>query len=143
MSTKPTFAPQRSFADHYEGLVKMLMEKAFLFSHININQCLQDTIAQREERANHDALEAKYREAHARFAVNQRERFGRYIRLLDAARAAFRDDKAMLAALRNFARRPPRRASDPDKPQASAAAQPEQSLQSSALTPTLPRTPSA
>src|SRR5690242_2754676 len=135
MNTKPIFAPQRSFADNYEGLVKMLLEKAFAFSHIDINKCLQDTIDQRAERANHDALQAKYQETHARFIVDQRERYGRYIRLLDAARAAFRDDKAMLAALRNFARRPPRRASDPDKPQASATAQPEQSLQSSALTP--------
>jgi hypothetical protein len=52
-----------------------------------------------------DALEAKYREAHARFALRQRERYTRFIQLLDAARGAFRSDRGMLAVLKKFSRR--------------------------------------
>lgn len=143
MTTTHTFIPERSFADKLEGLVKFLMEQGFTFSLIDINQCLQDAIKQREERTFHDALAAKYREVHARFAVDQRERYRRYVRLLNAARAAYRDDKAMLAAISRFAHEKPRRSSKTDTPQAGQGPQPEQPLQASALTPALPKTPSA
>jgi hypothetical protein len=115
MTVRRTYSPQRTFDDDYEGLISLLSEKNFTCSHVDINQCKQDVLDQRQGRATHDALEAKYREVHARFSVEQRERHGRYVRILDAARGVFRDDKAMLAALEKFGRRVRRRKASDEK----------------------------
>ena len=105
MTLKRTFPIPRTFDDDYSGLVELLLEKQFAFSLIDIGQCKKDTADQRQARAKHDAVEAEYRENHARFAVESRERYGRFVRLLNAARAAFRDDSAMMAALEKYTRK--------------------------------------
>lgn len=116
MSIGRTYVPQRTFDDDLEGLISLLSEIDFSCSHVDINQCKEDIRRQREERAAHEALAAKYRQVHARFAVAQQERHDRYIRILNAARAAFRGDKAMLAALEKFGRRYTRRKASAEAP---------------------------
>lgn len=112
MTLKRTFPVPRTFDDSYSGLVELLLEKQFSFSLIDILQCKKDTADQRQARSEHDALEAEYRETHAQFAVESRERYGRFVRLLNAARAAYRDDKAMMAALEKYTRKRTRRSSE-------------------------------
>jgi hypothetical protein len=78
-------------------------------------------VAQRQALAAHDDLEVKYR-AHARLAEEQRERYERFLRLLNAARAAFGDDNAMMVALKQFDRKRTRRSTDGETPPTSTAA---------------------
>ena len=105
MARKHTYTPQRTFDTDLDGLMRLLSGLGFTCSHIDIEQCKQDVLDQRKSRAEHDALEARYLETHARFQLEQRERHKRYLQVLVAARGAFRDDKAVLAALQNFSRK--------------------------------------
>jgi hypothetical protein len=116
MALGRTYVPQRTFDDDMEGLISLLIQINFSCSHVDINQLKEDVRRQREERAAHDALAAKYRQVHAQFAVAQLERHGRYVRILNAARAAFRGDKAMLAALEKFGRKYNRRKASAETP---------------------------
>ena len=122
MLLKRHFSPPLGFDDHYEALVKLLREKQFSHTRVDLNQCDQDILAQRQSRAAHDDLEVKYREAHARLAEEQRERYGRFLRLRNAARAAFGDDNAMMVALKQFDRKRTRRGTDGETPLTSTAA---------------------
>lgn len=109
MASNRIFYPQKTFCIDYEALVRVAVEKEFRFTAVDLAQCQQDIEEQRREQEEHDALEAKFREAHARFLLRQRDRYGRYIQLLDAARGTFRADLAMLAVLKRFNRKPRRR----------------------------------
>ena len=109
MTTKRTYAPQRTFDIDYDGLVSLLLQKNFSCSHVDIDVCKQDVQKQRQDRAEGDALEERHREHQARFSDEQLERHGRYSQLLNAARGIFRDDKAMMALLEKFGRRSTRR----------------------------------
>lgn len=109
MAHKHTYTPQRTFDYDYEGLMRLLTELGFTCSNIDIDRCKQDVLDQRKSRAEHDALQAQYSEVHARFQLEQRERHKRYLQVLVAARGAFRDDEAVLAALQSFSRKGTRR----------------------------------
>jgi hypothetical protein len=122
MILKRNFSPPRTFDEQLEALVKLLREKQYSHSRVDLNQCEQDVLAQRQGRAAHDDLAVKYREAHARFAEEQSARYKRFIRLLNSARAAFGDDSAMMAALKQFDRKRTRRSTDGETPPASTAA---------------------
>ena len=122
MDPKRFFSPPRTFDEQLEALVKLLREKHFSLSRVDLNQCEQDVVAQRQARAAHDDLEVKYREAHARLAEEQHERYERFLRLRNAARAAFGDDNAMMVALKQFDRKRTRRSTDAETPPSSTAA---------------------
>lgn len=124
MTLPRTFPIPRTFDNDLPGLVELLLSKNFSFSLVDILQCQKDAVEQREARARHDALQAKYLETHAQFAVDSCERYGRFVQLLNAARVAYRDDKAMMAALQKYTRKRTRRSPNEEAPQTSAAPQP-------------------
>jgi hypothetical protein len=105
MPRKQTYVPQKTFDIDFEGLVNLLSGKNFTCSAVDIEQCKQEVLQQRLSRAAYEALKASYFEAHKRFVAKQRDRHKLYGRLLSAARGAFREDPAMLAALANFQRK--------------------------------------
>lgn len=124
MTLPRTFPVPRTFDNDLSSLVELLLSKNFSFSLVDILQCQKDAVAQREARARHDALQSEYLETHAQFAVDSCERYGRYVQLLNAARIAYRNDKAMMAALQKYTRKRTRRGTNAEAPQPSAAPQP-------------------
>jgi hypothetical protein len=122
MELKRHFSPPRTFAEQLEAMVKLLREKQFSHSRVDLSQLEQDVLAQRQSRAAHDELEVKFREAHARLAEEQSARYKRFLRMRNAARAAFGDDNAMMAALKQFDRKRTRRSTDGETPPSSTAA---------------------
>jgi hypothetical protein len=130
VAVKKVYNPQKTFSVDFEGLVNLLVEKDFTCSAVDIEECKKQVLKQRTSKAAFEALKASYVEAHARFLEEQSEHHMLYTRLLNAARGAFRHDKAMLAALANFQRKVTRRSPSDKAPQQDAAtvAQPSQVL---------------
>ena len=130
MARNKTYSPQKTFGNDFEGLVNLLCSKNFTCSAVDIEQGKREALKQRTSQAEYDALKAAYLEAHERFMAEQEDRHKSYSRLLNAARGAYRDDPAMLAALANFQRKKSHRTSKPEEQQthAAPAAQPSQVL---------------
>ena len=106
MSTlnKKTYYPPKTFDDDLEGLVLLFEEKGWVFSGVDVTALKTDQTEQRSERAVHDALEGKYLAEHERFGLAQEDRYQRFAAALNAARGAFRTDKAVMAELDRFKR---------------------------------------
>jgi hypothetical protein len=121
VAVKKTYNPQKTFSTDLEGTVNFLVAKNFTCSVVDIEQLKQDVIKQHASKAAFEALKAAYLEARERFLEEQSERHMRYTQLLNAARGAFRHDKATLAALANFQRKGNRRSPNAETPHQDAA----------------------
>src|SRR5262249_1856612 len=86
-------------------LAALFAARGWSFAGIDNTTLAKDAEAQRSERADHDALEASYRNAHEAFGVAQEKRHERYAAALNAPRGAFRADKAIQAERARFTRR--------------------------------------
>ena len=104
MGEKRTYYPARTFDDDLDSFGGLMKENGWTSFGITAEQLEQDAIAQRAQRAEHDALEAKWQAAHEAFGQAQEERYERFAAALGAARAAFRKDKSVMAALARYKR---------------------------------------
>ena len=94
--------PRKDFDDRFEGLVNLCREKGWVVPGLDPTKLADEVRAQRRERADHESLKAKYREAHESFGLRQEQRAAHFQALLEALRGIFRKDKAVLAQLAIF-----------------------------------------
>lgn len=115
---KKTYYPTKTFDDAVEGLAKLYQDKGWAFSGIDNRRLIKDAAEQRQERAEHDSVEGQYLHLHESFGLAQEARYERFSAALNAARGAFRGDKAAMAELDRFKReaRPARRQPRPVTP---------------------------
>ena len=99
---KKTYYPQKTFDDALVGLVELYSKNNWAL--VDVNQLAKDAQEQRAQRAKHDSLQAQYLSEHESFGVAQDQRYQRFAAALNAARGAFRNDKAAMAALAPFKR---------------------------------------
>ncbi|MCK9462405.1 MAG: hypothetical protein M0R80_22500 [Proteobacteria bacterium] len=118
MKVRRTYYPTKVFDDMLFALVQLLLAKGWSFPGASTEQLVADVEAQRAERAEHDALMSRFLALHETFGMNQEARYGRFVAVLNAARGAFRTDKAVMAELDRF-KRPRAR---PQKPKDDAEA---------------------
>ncbi|MBI2568693.1 MAG: hypothetical protein HYV63_16855 [Candidatus Schekmanbacteria bacterium] len=116
---KKTYYPSKTFDDDLAGFVDLFKQRGWMFSGTDPATLEQDAAAQREQRAAHDALERQYLAAHQQLGVDQEARYIRFTAALNAARGAFRRDKAIMAELSQF-KRSLRRARKQAAPEAAA-----------------------
>ena len=115
MLKKKTCYPPKTFDDALDALVRLFQAKGWAFTGVDVDQLATDVDAQRTERSEHDTLQSQYASAHETFGVNQEARYERFLAALNAARAVFRNDKAVMAELERFKRSTsgrPRKSSD-------------------------------
>jgi hypothetical protein len=99
---KRTYYPSKTFDDDLDAFVQLAKAENWYFSGIDIEKIADDAVAQRSERAHHDAIEAQFHKLHETFGLAQQARHQRFSAALNAARGAFRNNKAMLAQLEQF-----------------------------------------
>jgi hypothetical protein len=104
MKLKRSFYPSKVFDDMLFALVQLLLAKGWSFPGSSTEQLAADAEAQRAERAEHDAEMGKFLALHETFGLNQEARYHRFVAVLEAARGAFRSDKAVMAELERFKR---------------------------------------
>jgi hypothetical protein len=104
MAPKQTYYPPKTFDDVLDALVRLFQAKGWEFTGVDMEQLAADVEEQRAERAAHETLQDQYVAMHATFGVNQEARYERYLAALNAARAVFRNDKAVSAELERFKR---------------------------------------
>jgi len=107
-----TYHPSKTFDDDLDAFAQLAKAENWSFSGVNAAAIEQDSIDQRNERAAHDAAEGEFDKLHETFGLAQQARHERFSAALNAARGAFRNDKAVIAQLDRFRRR----ASHPSKP---------------------------
>ncbi|MBI2571824.1 MAG: hypothetical protein HYV63_32850 [Candidatus Schekmanbacteria bacterium] len=103
-ASKRTFYPPKTFDDDLAGLVDLFKQRGWTFSGTDVATLEQDAATQREQRAAHDSLERQYLALHQQFGLEQEARYSRFNAALNAARGAFRKDKAVMAELGQFKR---------------------------------------
>ncbi len=99
---KKTYYPQKTFDDALVGLVELYTKNNWAL--VDVTQLAKDAEEQRAQRSKCDALQAQYLSEHEAFGVAQEQRHQRFAAALNAARGAFRNDKAAMAALAPFKR---------------------------------------
>jgi hypothetical protein len=99
-----TYYPPKTFDDDLAGLVNLYKAKKWAFSGVDLALLAKDVSAQRSERTSHDQLEAEFSHVHETFGQAQEQRYQRFSAALNAARGAFRNDKAVMALLDSFKR---------------------------------------
>ena len=104
MASKKTYFPQKTFDDDLDAFAQLGSSHGWVFSGVDFDQLRQDAIDQREERAKFDAAELEYHRMREAFGMAQEARYLRFADALNAARGAFRRDKAVLAQLDRFRR---------------------------------------
>ena len=104
MAKKRTYFPPKTFDDDLAGLVDLFKEKKWTFSGVDGKAIEKDAVAQRDERGKHDAMESQYVKMHEEFGMAQDSRYQRFAAALNAARGAFRNDKAVVKELDRFKR---------------------------------------
>ena len=109
---KRTYYPAKTFDDDLDAFAQLAKTENWSFSGIDIAAIAQDSIDQRNERAAHDAAEGQFNKLHETFGLAQQARHERFAAALNAARGAFRNNKAVIAELERFRRS----ASHPSKP---------------------------
>lgn len=114
-STRKTYYPARTFDDDLTGFVQLAKEHKWSFSGVDFKQLEKDSVEQRAERTDHDALEGKWNHVHETFGLSQETRHARFSAALDAARGAFKNDKAVMAQLNKFKRSAGRRSVKKDE----------------------------
>jgi hypothetical protein len=101
---KKTCYPPKTFDDALDALVRLFQAKGWAFTGVDVERLATDVDAQRAERAEHDTLQSQYVSVHETFGVSQEARYERFLAALNAARAVFRNDKAVMAELERFKR---------------------------------------
>ena len=101
---KKTYYPSKTFDDALANFVKLADDSGWTFSGVDSKTLSEDADAQRSERKEHDALEVKYLKKHEEFGLAQEQRHQRFSSALDAARGAFKNDKAISKQLETFKR---------------------------------------
>lgn len=104
MAKKKTYYPSKTFDDDLDALAKLYETKKWSFTNVDHKKLKKDAVDQRDERAKHDALESQYTHAHENFGLAQEARYNDFKAALDAARGAFRNDKAVTKELDRFKR---------------------------------------
>jgi hypothetical protein len=102
--TKKTYYPSKTFDDDLAAFAALYQKKGWSFSGVDTATLLGDPVRQRDERLEHDRLETEYLAIHTSFGEAQEERYLRFAAGLNAARGAFRKDKAVMAELAKFKR---------------------------------------
>jgi hypothetical protein len=101
---KRTYYPSKTFDDDLDALAQLAKTENWTFSGIDTAQIVQDALDQRNERAQHDAAEGQFDKLHETFGLAQEARHERFAAVLNAARGAFRSNKAVVAQLDRFRR---------------------------------------
>lgn len=104
MPAKKTYYPPKTFDDDLTALANLFKSKGWSFSNIDSKQLAADAITQRSERTDHDATESTWLNVHEKFGLAQEERYRLFSSALNAARGAFRNDKAVMKELNKFNR---------------------------------------
>jgi len=99
-----TYYPSREFEKQLGDLAKLVQDKDWEFPGDAIAQLIADAEAQRVERIEHEAARTVFIEKHETFGLAQLARYKRFVSLLRAMRAMFRDDKVVTAELDRFNR---------------------------------------
>jgi hypothetical protein len=99
-----TFHPSKEFEKQLGDLAKLAQDKDWEFPGGAIAQLVADAEAQHAERAAHEAARIAFVAQHETFGLAQLARYKRFVSLLRAMRAMFRDDKVVIAELDRFAR---------------------------------------
>lgn len=109
-----TYFPQKTFDDDLDAFAQLGASSGWVFTGVDFEQMKSDAVQQREERARFDAAELEFNRIRNEFGVAQEQRYQRFADALNAARGAFRRDKALLSQLDRF-RRSSRRSAKTDK----------------------------
>ena len=80
------------------------LPEGWKFPGVDVAQLTQDAIDQHNERLQHDTAESQFDKLHETFGLAQESRYDRFSAALNAARGAFRSNKAVLAQLDHFTR---------------------------------------
>lgn len=110
---KKTYYPARTFDDDLDAFAQLAKTENWSFSNVDLVQLTQDATDQRNERAQYEAVEAQYNKEHEIFGLAQEARYERFATALNAARGAFRNNKAVMAQLNRFNRSARRAAKTP------------------------------
>lgn len=92
-----------------DGFCSYLKEVGWNLTGVSLRDLQTDLRIQREQRQRLVDLRKQLESAQREFLTTQGERFGRFMKALCVARAAFRDEPEVLARLDAFKRRYPRR----------------------------------
>jgi hypothetical protein len=101
---KRTYYPCKTFDDDLDAFAQLATTEKWSFSGVDIATIVGDAVDQRAERAQHDAAEGQFYKLHETFGLAQQTRYQRFAAALNAARGAFRNDKAVVAQLDRFRR---------------------------------------
>ena len=104
MDLKRTYHPSNQFEKELTDLSKLAQDKGWEFPGDAIAQIVADADAQHAERAALEVARIALVAQHETFDLAQLARYKRFLSLLKAARAMFRDDKVVLAELDRFNR---------------------------------------
>ncbi len=101
---KRTYYPSRTFDDDLDAFAQLAKAENWNFPGVDAATIAQDSIDQRSERARLDAAESQFYRLHETFGLAQQARHERFSAALNAARGAFRNNKAVVAQLDRFRR---------------------------------------
>ena len=104
MDPKKTYYPSKEFENELNDLSNLAQDKGWDFPGGAVAQLVADAEAQHAERIAHEAARIAFVAQHETFGLAQLARYKRFLALLKAARAMFRDDKVVLAELDRFNR---------------------------------------
>jgi hypothetical protein len=104
MTIRRTFYPPKEFDDKLDALAALLESEGWELPGISAAQLAEEAAAQRSERSEHDARRREFLALHEEFGLAQRARYQKFIAALVALRGVFRDDKVVLAKLKEFTR---------------------------------------
>jgi hypothetical protein len=101
---KRTYYPTKTFDEDLNGFAQLATTEGWQFPGVDVAQIATDATNQRNERLQHDASESQFDKLHETFGLAQEARYDRFAAALNAARGAFRSNKAVLAQLNHFRR---------------------------------------
>lgn len=101
---KRTYYPTKTFDEDLNGFAQLATMEGWKFPGVDVAQIATDATDQRNERLQHDASESQFDKLHETFGLAQEARYDRFAAALNAARGAFRSNKAVLAQLNHFRR---------------------------------------
>jgi hypothetical protein len=104
MVLRRTHYPPKTFDDDLDALARLFQSKGWEFSGVDTAALIEGAEAQRAERAEHDMKESEFLALHETFGLAQLARYTLFVTALRAARAVFRNDKAVTAELDRFHR---------------------------------------
>jgi hypothetical protein len=104
MTIRRTFYPPKEFDDKFDALAALVATEGWELPGISAALLSEEAAAQRSERDEHDARRREFLALHEEFGLAQRARYQKFIAVLVALRGVFRDDKVVMAKLKEFTR---------------------------------------